>query len=237
MQNAALALPAMALILSIETTTKVCSVALHLAGKLVATQELWIEKSHADSLMLMIEQLLSRSPYNKNALSAIAVSQGPGSYTGLRIGTSTAQGLCYALEVPLIAVNTLEAMAYGVNQYNVTNALLCPMIDARRMEVYYLLSDKKQHILEATHSKVIDKDSFQNWLNAYTILFFGDGAAKCQPILEKNKNAIFLSHIYPSATHIGVLAYEQFCQKKFEDSAYFEPLYLKEFQTKLPKKK
>ena len=222
----------MALILSIETTTKVCSVALHLAGKLVATQELWIEKSHAASLMLMIEQLLSSVPYDKNALAAIAISKGPGSYTGLRIGTSTAQGLCYALEVPFIAVNTLEAMAYGVNQYNVTNALLCPMIDARRMAVYCLLSDQEHHILEATHPQVIDTDSFQDWLNAYTLLFFGDGATKCRPILEKNKNAVFLNHVYPSATNIGVLAYKKFCQKKFEDLAYFEPLYLKEFHTK-----
>ena len=125
----------MSLILSLETATQACSVALHAEGKLIATQTLHIAKSHAESILLTTDRLLAVSPYTKNDLTAIAISSGPGSYTGLRIGAATAKGLCHALHLPLIAVNTLKAMAHGMQPYNTAQALLCPMIDARRMEV------------------------------------------------------------------------------------------------------
>lgn len=226
----------MALILSIETATQACSVALHCAGKLVGCQTLLVAKSHAESLLPMVEHLLDISPYSKKDLAAIAIAEGPGSYTGLRIGTATAKGLCYALEVPLIGVNTLEAMAYGVNPYNLSQALLCPMIDARRMEVYCLISDAAGKVLEAPHPRVIDSNSFQSWLRQNKMLFFGDGAEKCKPALASHNHAIFLNTIHPSAQHVGALAYPKFQQRVFADVAYFEPLYLKPFQSKTPER-
>jgi tRNA threonylcarbamoyladenosine biosynthesis protein TsaB len=222
----------MTLIASIETTAKICSSALHVEGQLVATQTLHTEKSHAEWLLCVIEHLLAISPYKKEDLSAIAVSSGPGSYTGLRIGASTAKGLCYALEIPLIAVNTLEAMTYGMQPYNTTQALLCPMLDARRMEVYYLLADPHGHVLAPAQPQVIDHDSFQAWLQDYSVLFFGSGAEKCKPLLSHHDRALFIDHFYPTAHHIGALAYIKFQQAAFEDLAYFTPLYLKPFQGK-----
>jgi tRNA threonylcarbamoyladenosine biosynthesis protein TsaB len=223
----------MALILSIETATQVCSVALHEQGKLVSYQSLYIAKSHAESLLPMVEHLLKLSPYTKKDLAAIAISEGPGSYTGLRIGTATAKGLCYALGLPLIAVNTLEAMAWGMQPLNYKKALLCPMIDARRMEVYCLMMDATGAILGETQPYVVDENSFQTWLGQNTVVFFGDGATKCKPLLCKHTNAIFLDHIYPSAQYIGPLAYSHFQQATFVSLAVFEPLYLKPFQTNL----
>jgi tRNA threonylcarbamoyladenosine biosynthesis protein TsaB len=220
----------MALILSIETATQVCSVALHDQGKLASCQSLYIAKSHSESLLPMVEHLLKISHCTKKDLAAIAISEGPGSYTGLRIGTATAKGLCYALEIPLIAVNTLEAMAYGVQLFNYRKALLCPMIDARRMEVYCLMMDPTGLILEDTQPCVIDSYSFQDWLNHNTIIFFGDGSTKCKPILGEHQNAIFWDHIYPSAQYMGSLAYSRFQEASFVSLAAFEPLYLKPFQ-------
>lgn len=220
----------MPLILSIETATQACSVALHAEAQLIATQTLLIAKSHAEALMSTIEHLLSISPYTQKDLTAIAISSGPGSYTGLRIGTATAKGLCYALDLPLIAINTLEAMVHGVQPYNMTGALLCPMIDARRMEVYCLLADAQGHLLLPTHPRVVDADSFQEWLANHPILFFGDGAAKCKPLLATHSQAWFIDQRYPTAHHVGALAYLKFQQGAFEDLAYFEPTYLKPFQ-------
>jgi len=223
----------MALIVSIETATKVCSVALHVEAQLVAAQTLHVEKSHAESLLCAIEHLLVISPYTKKDLAAVAVSCGPGSYTGLRIGASTAKGLCYALEVPLIAVNTLEAMAGGMQPYNVVQALLCPMLDARRMEVYCLLANAQGRTLVAPQAQVIDPHSFQPWLKDGPILFFGDGAEKCKSLIA-NPKALFIDHIYPHASHTGSLAYAKFRQAAFEDIAHFTPTYLKPFQGKPP---
>lgn len=219
-------------IISIETATKVCAVALHAEGQLIATQTLHLEKSHAELLLCAIDNLLAISPYRKEELAAVAVSSGPGSYTGLRIGASMAKGLCYALEIPLIAVNTLEAMAHGMQPYNTNRALLCPMLDARRMEVYCLIADAHGHTLAPAQPQVIDHHSFQTWLQDYTILFFGDGAEKCKPLLSHHSRALFIDHVYPNAHHIGTLAYAKFQQAAFEDLAYFTPLYLKPFQGK-----
>ena len=221
----------MALIISIETATPVCSVALHDKAQLIATQTLHIEKSHVESLLCTIEHLLGISPYTKQNLAAVAFSSGPGSYTGLRIGAATAKGLCYALEIPLIAVNTLEAMVHGMQSYNITQALLCPMLDARRMEVYCMLADARGHILASTHSRVIDQHSFQAWLKDYSVIFFGDGAEKCKPFVSHH-HALFIDHIYPAACHIGALAYVKFQQAAFENLTYATPLYLKPFQGK-----
>lgn len=220
------------MILSIETATPTCSVALHAGAKLIAVQSLNVANSHAESLLLTIDHLFSIAPYDKKDLAAVAVSGGPGSYTGLRIGTATAKGLCYALNIPLIAIGTLEAMAHGMQPYNTARALLCPMIDARRMEVYCLLVDAQGKMLEAPHPQIIDTNSFQDRLADYPILFFGDGAAKCKPLLGVHPYTTFIEDIYPSAQHIGALAYAKFHQAAFEDLAYFEPSYLKPFQGK-----
>lgn len=216
-------------ILSIETSTHVCSIALHSGTSLLATQTVYVQKSCARVLMCAIEHLLLLSACTKKDLAAIAVSYGPGSYTGLRIGASTAKGLCYALGIPLIAVNTLEAMVHGMQPYFADKVLLCPMIDARRMEVYCLLANEKGHTLVATHARVIVSDSFQDWLQTHPIIFFGDGAMKCKALLGQHPRARFIDQIYPQAKHVSVLAYAKFQRSDFEVLATFQPLYLKPF--------
>ena len=220
----------MSLILSIETATKVCSVALHTKAQLIVTQTLYVEKSHAESLLHTIEYLLAASPYTKKDLTAIAISSGPGSYTGLRIGAATAKGLCYALGLPLISINTLEAMAYGMYPYNTSQARLCPMLDARRMEVYYLLAAPQGHMLVEPQVMFVRADSFQDWLAKGPVLFFGEGAAKCRSLWSRHTHALFIENIYPEAHHVGLLAYVKFQQAFFEDLIHFSPLYLKPFQ-------
>lgn len=222
----------MSLILSIETATPVCSVALHTEAQLISTQTLYLEKSHSESLLPIIDHLLATSAYATEDLAAIAISSGPGSYTGLRIGTAAAKGLCQALQIPLISVSTLEAMAHSIQPYNTSQALCCPMIDARRMEVYCLLVDAQGSVLAPPHAQIIDQNSFQNWLADSSILFFGDGAAKCKSILAHQPNALFIDNIHPDARHIGTLAYPKFQQADFEDLAQFTPTYLKPFQGK-----
>jgi tRNA threonylcarbamoyladenosine biosynthesis protein TsaB len=225
----------MALILSIETSTSICSVALHNAGQLVAYQTIGIARSHADSLLPMINNLLKLSHHTVKDLAGIALSEGPGSYTGLRIGASTAMGLCYALDIPLIAVNTLAAMVGALQPLNFTHALCCPMIDARRMEVYCLVADATNYILEAAHPHIVSEHSFENWLSQKPMLFFGDGAAKCKPIFGQHGNAIFIDGIYPSAQQIGILAYAHFQQNKWVDIHSFSPQYLKPFYSPITK--
>jgi tRNA threonylcarbamoyladenosine biosynthesis protein TsaB len=225
----------MALILSIETSTSVCSVALHASGKLVSHQSVAIARSHAESLLTMINHLLQLTHHTPKDLQGIAISQGPGSYTGLRIGAATATGLCYALDIPLLAVNTLEAMVYAVQPLNITHALCCPMIDARRMEVYCLIADAANNILEEAHPHIVTEHSFENWLPKQLMLFFGDGAAKCKPLLAHQPHAIFIEDIYPSAQQIGILAYTHFQQSKFIDLNLFSPQYLKPFYSSMTK--
>lgn len=225
----------MAIILSVETATKVCSVALCENDKLLAVQSLYIEKSHAEQLAILIESILSHCKVNFEELSAIAISKGPGSYTGLRIGTSTAKGLCFSLEIPLIAVNTLEAMAFGMQKYNVQGALLCPTIDARRMEVYYLIADQNLKVITKTAAKVIEESAFEDLLKNNKILFFGNGAAKCELQMGKNNNALFVHGVKPSASSVGALALRKYLESEFEYLAYFEPFYLKDFKANKPK--
>src|SRR5690606_1632997 len=171
--------------------------------------------------------------------SLIAVSKGPGSYTGLRIGTASAKGLCFALDIPLVAVNTLEAMAYGVARYRVEESYLCPMIDARRMEVYTLVVDHQMNTIMPTRPVVVEDGAFEELIKDRYFLFFGDGAAKCINTLCVTSNAKFIDNITPSAENIGALAYQMQKENKlvYEDLAYFEPFYLKEFATKQPKAK
>ena len=229
----------MSLILSIETSTKVCSVALHKQGILVVHDEIIAEKSHAENLTILTKNIISGSGFNFNQINAIAISKGPGSYTGLRIGTSTAKGLCYALEKPLIAINTLQAMAYEISNQksaicNLQSAILCPMLDARRMEVYYAMFNASNEFIKDTSAEIMDEFSFNDVLSASKVFFFGEGMDKCKPILSKHENAIFIDDIFPSAKNIGYLATSRYKENDFEDAAYFEPFYLKEFLAKTP---
>ncbi|WKN31772.1 tRNA (adenosine(37)-N6)-threonylcarbamoyltransferase complex dimerization subunit type 1 TsaB [Porifericola rhodea] len=227
----------MSYILSLETATKTCSVALHRNQQLLAMQDFHLDKSHSSILHPLLSDMLSYCEVDKAQLHAVALSMGPGSYTGLRIGTSAAKGLCYALDIPLIAINTLEAMAYGLQPYNFHKAILCPMLDARRMEVYYQLRDASGQQIQETTPLVLEKDSFDRYLQSQEIWFFGDGSDKYQPLLQGVENARFIAGIQPSAANIGMLAQKKLEQQLFEDVAYFEPFYLKEFRTTKPKKK
>ena len=220
----------MPLLLSLETSTRVCSVALHQRGTLLACYELLTEKSHSGMLTTLVQQVVQHAGFSLNQLDAIAVAKGPGSYTGLRIGVSTAKGLCYALDKPLLAINTLEAMALQLCDFVPTGALLCPLLDARRMEVYCALFDTKLNIVELTQAKIIDETAFAHYLAERPVFFFGEGAAKCQPLLNRHPNAYFpATSIYPSARTLGVLATRAYDNARFEDVVTFEPFYLKEF--------
>ena len=227
----------MAKILQIETATQVCSVALSIDGETVYTKEEIGQNLHASNLTLFVDEVIKSSHFTYNDLDAIAVSKGPGSYTGLRIGVSTAKGLCYALEKPLIAVETLEMMANGFITENPTYAgLICPMIDARRMEVYSAVFDSNLNVLEPTSAKIIDENSYVELLQKNEITFLGDGAAKCKDTLN-HQNALFNDKNFNSAKYISGLAYQAFQVQNFEDVAYFEPFYLKDFVVTQPKKK
>ena len=219
----------MSLILSIETSTKVCSVALHQEGKLLAISELYTEKSHSGMLTTLCENVVKNAGFSLKYLDAMAVAKGPGSYTGLRIGVSTAKGFCFALDKPLISINTLEAMAFQVKDFYDETYLLCPMIDARRMEVYCQIFDNLMNVISETEAKIIDELSFSELLNKQKIVFFGDGSAKCKAEI-KHKNAVFLNTaIHPSARTVGFLATNSFEKSLFENVVTFEPFYLKDF--------
>ena len=224
----------MSYILSLETATSVCSVALHHNKEIKASSHLFIGQSASSKLAVMIDELLNRCDVSPTQLNGVAVSAGPGSYTGLRIGVATAKGLCFALDIPLMAINTLESMINKVAAQYPAGTLLCPMLDARRMEVYCLVTDSTRKILEPTQAKVIDEESFEELLATNKIIFFGNGAIKCQEVIT-SANAIFLSDVYPSAEQIGELAYEKFNAEQFENLADFEPYYLKDFLIKKPK--
>jgi tRNA threonylcarbamoyladenosine biosynthesis protein TsaB len=219
----------MSLILSIDTSTKVCSVALHQEGKLLTISELFTEKSHSGMLTILCENVVKNGGFSLNQLDAIAVAKGPGSYTGLRIGVSTAKGFCFALDKPLISVNTLEAMAAQLKGLYDETHLLCPMIDARRMEVYCQVFDNEGNVVSSTEAKIIDETSFSELLALHKIVFIGDGSAKCQEKIT-HPNAIFPQiEITPSAKTIGILATKSYENSLFESVVTFEPFYLKDF--------
>ena len=222
----------MSYILNIETATKNCSVALAKDGKTILCKEIAEEGySHAERLHVFIEAIIKDAGIALQDLSAIAVSQGPGSYTGLRIGVSAAKGLCYALDIPLIAVDTLQALAA---QVTISSGLIIPMIDARRMEVYSAIFgptlEKKREVL----AQIIDDNSFED--REETLYFVGDCADKCKPVLTK-ENHVFLEEIvYPSAKDMSAISFEKFKINDTVDVAYFEPYYLKDFMITAPKK-
>lgn len=227
----------MATILQIETATPVCSVALSVNGETIALKELAGQNLHASNLTLFIDEVLQLAKLSYAQLDAIAVSKGPGSYTGLRIGVSTAKGLCFALDKPLIAIGTLQMMANGfLQQHPNYGGLICPMIDARRMEVFTAVYNNKLQSLETVNAKIIDEKSFILELDSNFVTFIGDGAAKCAPVLT-HPNAHFSEANFNSANYMSKLAYEAFEKGAFEDVAYFEPFYLKDFVFTTPKSK
>lgn len=220
----------MALILNLETATTVCSVAVAKEGQLLGLKEINGDYTHAENLTRFIETALEEAGYSLKQLDAVAVSKGPGSYTGLRIGVSTAKGLCYSLDKPLIAINTLQHSAAACAlQHGEGDDLFCPMIDARRMEVYCAVYDKHNRCIRSTAAEIIDESAFSDLLEKQTVYFFGDGAEKCKTLLSKNKNAVFIDHLYPSAAHMTGLSEQAYTQQQFEDVAYFQPFYLKDF--------
>lgn len=227
------------MILSIETSTTVCSVALHRGQNLVAYLEYRMEKSHSSLLAVLIDEILRNTGVKIPDLEGVAVSAGPGSYTGLRIGVASAKGICYAADKPLLAVSTLQAMALEV-QRNCSpllaeNTLLCPMLDARRMEVYCALYNRQMQEVMAVTPKIIDEQAFAEEIKGHTLLLFGNGSVKCRTVLQ-NSAFSYLEGIVPSAKTTGLLAAEKLAAKEFEDLAWFEPFYLKKFQGTKPKK-
>jgi len=217
----------MALILGIETATKNCSVALFKDGIVIAEKESIADGyTHAEQLTLFIQDVIDSANIALKKVEAVALSMGPGSYTGLRIGTSTAKGLCYALDIPLIAISTLKAMAFAMAK-NEKSTIYCPMIDARRMEVFSALYDSNNIQVRGAQADVVDENTYEEFL-ANEIIFFGDGSLKCQEIIN-HKNANFIEGIHPSAKNLGILSKAKFENKDFEDVAYFEPYYLKDF--------
>jgi tRNA threonylcarbamoyladenosine biosynthesis protein TsaB len=222
----------MSLILQIETATTVCSVALALNGEILCLCEIEQRNVHAEKITVFIDDLLHKTNRSYTDLDAIAVSSGPGSYTGLRIGVSAAKGLCFALDKPLIAVETLTAMADGLIQQHSfanRNQLLCPMIDARRMEVFTAVFDIYGNKIRPTSAEIIDENSFGDLLKDHQIIFFGDGAEKCSQVLGMHSGATIMADFSNSASHLAKRALKKYEDKQFEDVAYFEPYYLKDF--------
>ena len=218
----------MPLILNIETSTKNCSVALFSGSKLISEKSLLSEKySHSETLTLFVEDVIKNSDYTLVDLDAISVSKGPGSYTGLRIGVSTAKGLSYSLNLPLISVPTLQSMSFYMSKKKSNYDLYCSMIDARRMEVFSSFYDKDNNQVTEVRADIIDEDSYKKELEN-KVLFFGDGANKCKDVFTSG-NAYFIDNFFPSAIYMGILSLEKYNNKDFEDVAYFEPFYLKDF--------
>lgn len=232
----------MPLILNLDTSTQVCSVALSAGSSLLGKRESREEKSHSRLLAVFIQEILKETHLNPSDLNAIAVSTGPGSYTGLRIGVSTAKGLAYGSSIPLIGIGTLDLLVSGGLRNPDINILLrrdetsslCPMIDARRMEVYTALYNASGEIIESISAKIIDKNSFIEKLDSGPVLFFGNGAKKCRGTIS-HRNAIFIDEIEASAEDMIQLSEKAWQEKKFEDLAYFEPHYLKDFIATIPR--
>ncbi len=229
----------MALILCIETSTTVCSVALALNGECIHSLENHDGNSHATHLTLLINQLFKDSgQFILSQIDAIAVSEGPGSYTGLRIGASTAKGICYAIDKPLIAIQSLRILSSPIAKMVELNkkALLCPLMDARRMEVYASVYNFELNSVKAVWPEVVDASSFSDILDQNVICFFGYGAEKCKSVIN-HPNARWIDHDYPLAKDMCRLAQNKFNANQFVNVAYMEPFYLKEFMATIPKNK
>lgn len=220
----------MGYILNIETATKNCSVALAKNGETILCKEMAEQGfSHAEKLHLFIEEIIKEAGITFSDLNAVAVSQGPGSYTGLRIGVSAAKGLCYALEIPLISVDTLTVLA---NQLQIEKGIIIPMIDARRMEVYSAIFNVKKEMIREVQAEILTDSSFSDIDDA--VYFVGDSNEKAKTILSKSNFNFVDTIFYPSAQEMSTISYKKFLNNSFEDVAYFEPYYLKDFmlQTK-----
>ena len=227
-----------ALILAIETATSIGSIALFEGEKLLGSVDIRRAKSHARLLMPMIEQLLGNLEVAPADLGAIGVSKGPGSYTGLRVGVSTAKGLCMALDKPLLSLGSLETLAEKVKGLaQELDAYICPMLDARRMEVYHEVFDPLGNSRIAISSKIIETGAFEQLLSEHKVIFVGDGVAKCREILAKSPNAILLDKALSSAKDMGKALYNKYVEKDFEELVSFEPFYLKSFVATKSKKK
>lgn len=223
----------MALILNLETATKNCSVSLAKDGHTIALKELNDGNySHGEKLHEFIHEILSEAKFDYNDLDAVAVSKGPGSYTGLRIGVSAAKGLCFSLDLPLISCNTLQALALSSDA---EQGLIIPLLDARRMEVYSAVFSNTNEAIREIQAEIIDENSFQHELTQGSVTFLGDGASKCKDIIT-HENAHFEDEKFPSANEMSKLSFEKFQNKDFEDVAYFEPFYLKDFVVTTKKK-
>jgi tRNA threonylcarbamoyladenosine biosynthesis protein TsaB len=235
----------MALILHIETATQVCSVALSANGSIIQIRETRDKNSHSSTITVFIEEIMKAAGMPFSALDAVAVSMGPGSYTGLRIGVSTAKGICYAIDKPLIAVGTLQSMAAGMKIEKelletgipFKQVLLCPMIDARRMEVYNGLFDTDLKPVREIRAEIITESSFSADLEQHHIWFFGDGAEKCNSLIGSHPHAHFIDDFQLSASYMISLTEEKFKRSEFEDVVYFEPCYLKDFIPGIPRVK
>jgi tRNA threonylcarbamoyladenosine biosynthesis protein TsaB len=215
-------------ILCIETSTNCCSAAITINGEVQAIRANLTGANHASELPLFVEELMSEARTKDWNIDAVALSQGPGSYTGLRIGASLAKGLCYGLQIPLIPVDTLQILcAAAVTEQIPQDALLCPMLDARRMEVYTSLYTRECARTRDIEAKIIDEHAFETELKEQPIYFFGNGAGKCQELIQSH-NAYFMEGILPQAQYMGALA-EHLPQLDIKQVAYYEPFYLKEF--------
>ncbi|KIO44558.1 tRNA (adenosine(37)-N6)-threonylcarbamoyltransferase complex dimerization subunit type 1 TsaB [Sanguibacteroides justesenii] len=226
----------MALILNIDTSTEICSVAIARDGKLLALKENDEGLNHSVLLGVYVDELLKENGIRAKELDAVAVSMGPGSYTGLRIGVSLAKGICFGTGKPLIAISTLKALAISVARNVDEEALFCPMIDARRMEVYSAIFNRNGEMIRDVRAEIIDPSSFSDWLVDHKIYFFGNGSGKVKEVIV-HPHARFVDRVVTSAVNMITLAEQKWEEKTFEDLAYFEPFYLKDFIATVPKKK
>lgn len=216
----------MALLLNIETATTNCSVSLSKEGETIVLKEDYNTNfSHAESLHVFIDEVVKSAKIKLSDIDAIAVSKGPGSYTGLRIGVSAAKGLCFSLDKPLISVSTLESLSH---QVKIDKGCIVPMLDARRMEVYSAVFDANYHQIREIQAQVLDESSFLDYLTKDKVYFIGNGVEKTKTIIQ-HKNAVFIENKLPSANEMGTLAFEKYKKNDFENVAYFEPFYLKDF--------
>ena len=218
------------LILQLETATTMCSVALASGGEILAVKELNERNVHASQITLFIDEVMKAAGKSYQDLDAVSISKGPGSYTGLRIGVSTAKGLCFALDIPLIAVDTLEAMASGylLSHAIAENTLLCPMVDARRMEVYTAIFNEHLGLVEGVEAKILDESTFNEYLYEHPVVFFGDGASKSQALYSESVNYQYVE-FENSAAHMSAISLRKLLNGETENLAYFEPFYLKDF--------
>lgn len=224
----------MAILLNLETATTNCSVSLSKDEQIIALKENNAENySHSEQLHIFIKEALQEASLSFSDLDAVAISKGPGSYTGLRIGVSAAKGLCFALDIPLISIPTLESMAHQIKLQ--VGETVIPVLDARRMEVYSCVYDAGHQEIRETRAEIIDEGSFAEYVSTSKVYLIGSGAEKCRGVLE-HSNFQFDATIVPSAREMAPLAFEKFRAKQFEDVAYFEPYYLKDFVIQSKKK-